>query len=87
MAYTLSSLPGPYGLPLPRDVALLVDRVIAKHPQLFGVDSPAQRQRWAAELRWAWTIVNTRCYGARAGGEAPWLPGVSGVSTSYDGVH
>jgi hypothetical protein len=41
---------------------LLSDEVFAKHPQLFGADTPEQRVRWAAELRWARTVIETRAF-------------------------
>jgi hypothetical protein len=39
--------------------------VFSKYPLLFGVDSPERRVRWAAELRWAHTVVATRAYSPR----------------------
>ena len=47
---------------------VLMDEVMAVHPEAYGADSPSQRQRWRAELRWAWTILSTRCYSPRTGG-------------------
>ena len=70
VAYSLSALAasGPHGRPSSALLTAFADRVLSKHPLVFGVDSPSRRRQWAAELRWAWTIVNTRCYSARAGG-------------------
>jgi hypothetical protein len=41
-------------------VSLVGPQVFLKHPELFGLDSPHQRVRWAAEVEWATNIVATR---------------------------
>lgn len=49
-----------------------MSQVMAKHPELFGEDTPAQRQQWLAEVQWALTIADSRAWG-------PHLPGEPGL--------
>lgn len=57
----------------PRTVAYFVTQVFPRSSLLFGKNTTENQRKWAAELRWAATVMSTRAFAPRYDGDGTTL--------------